>query len=593
MRKHKLLGTILALSLTMTLVNGSDTTATAAVSQTADSTVQSTSEPVSKEPSSTPSLKQMLKEDPKAYCAGNATEVLEHPEVAATKEPDTALSSIKRASTLKGSSSTSPYTGSTYTHDATFDGMNIYHGVDVSYHQGNIDWAKVKAAGIDFAIIRMGYRGYSAGTLYTDTKFHDNMKGAIDAGLQVGVYFFTEAITVDEATAEAQYVADAISSYNVTMPVAIDWESNAAAKDGGRKITAGLTQEQNTTICSAFCDVIKSYGYTPMVYANKSDFTNRLDGAALGEKYEIWLARYNTSTGYTNVYTFWQYSSSGAVDGIAGKIDMNFWYTSGTIDSPTFTHGASGAAVATPAPTPTAEPDSVKAVKNFTADTDTKSIVLSWDEVKNATGYQIYRKDTYNGKYQKIKTIEGGDITSWENTGLAKKHEYYYKIRAYIKVSDGNIYSDYSLITTATKPSSQVGIAKKSLKLTKTPSKTGKKLVTVVAGTTLEYVGQTHLKNGKKFLHVRYITTTKTYDGYLPTNASLKYYPRGTTTAHLNLRKTAGMSGKLLTRIPKNTPIAIMGSKKVTGTTWYKTSYSGKKGKIYNGYVAASYVSED
>lgn len=579
MRKHSLLCTILACSVTLASLCG---LCPAPVSAASSKTSADTQE-------------QMEREDPETYCQGNATEIMEQQETASsTNEPvaGNSISSVQRqASQKKASTSVSPFTGATYTHADAFDGMNIYHGVDVSYHQGNIDWSKVKAAGVDFAIIRMGYRGYSAGTLYTDTKFTKYMQEAIDAGLKVGVYFFTEAITTDEAIAEAQYVANAISSYNITMPVAIDWESNAAASDGGRKITAGLTKAQNTTICSVFCDIIRSYGYTPMVYANVSDFTNRLDGAALGEKYEIWLARYNTKTGYNNTYTFWQYSAGsatnkGTVNGISGNVDLNFWYTSGTIDNPAFTHSSTAAAVATPTP----EPDEADDIEGLTASSASKKITLSWEKVKNASGYEIYRKDTYNGSFKKVKTITSGNTVSWKNSGLSKKHEYYYKLRAYIKTSKGNVYSGYSQITAATKASSQVGIVPKTLKIMKTPSKKGMTLITVSAGIPLEYLGQTYLKNGNSFLHIRYITSTSTYDGYLPVKTTLKYYPQGNTTTKLNLRKTAGTTGKLLTSIPKDTPLAIMGSKKVADTVWYKTTYSSKKGKIYNGYVVSTYI---
>ena len=492
----------------------------------------------------------------------------------------------------------SPYTGATYTHSDVFKGMNLYHGIDVSYYQGNIDWQKVKADGIDFAIIRMGYRGYSNGTLVTDSKFAQNMQNAIAAGIQVGVYFFTEAVNTAEAVEEAEYVVNAIAPYNVTMPVAIDWEFNVSGGNKvGRKYTAGLSKAEYTAICSTFCDTVKSHGYTPMIYANKSDLSTYLDGAGLGQNYEIWLARYNTETAYTNPYSFWQYSASsayntGTVDGINGALDLNFWYTTGTIDKPTFTHGASASAVS-PSPTPTEEPDSVNSVKGFASDCESKKITLSWNTVKNATGYQIYRKDTYNGSYKKIKTITAGDTDSWTNTGLAAKHEYYYRIRAYIKTSDGNIFSNFVNLTAATHPSYQVAVAKKKLTLMKKPAKKGARLITVKKGTSLVFDGRTFLKNGQKYLHVRYITTSRTYNGYLPTNASLKYYDQGTTTAHLNLRKKPGTNSALLVNIPKNTPIALLGTRSVSGTTWYKTTYSGKKGKIYNGYVSGNYIEEN
>lgn len=583
MRKHSFLYRCLSLTLALAL-----TTAPTASAQTQNQ-------------SSSSSEIDIELQDPAAYIQGNATELLGQetasdnlisPGNTRTTKGDTETTT----ETTKDFTSVSPFTKATYTHSGVFEGMNIYHGIDVSYHQGAIDWAKVKAAGVDFAIVRMGFRGYANGNLATDMRFKENVQGAIDAGLKVGVYFFTEAISVDEAVAEAQYVLDAISPYNITMPVAIDWESNAAASDGGRKITAGLTKEQNTLICSAFCDVIKSAGYTPMVYANKSDFSNRLDGEALSQKYEIWLARYNKIAEFQHAYSFWQYSAgsatnTGTVDGISGNVDLNFWYTSSTIDNPSFTHSSTNSAiVATPAPTQNPEEENIGNIENLTAVSAAKNITLSWDEVSNADGYEIRRKDTYNGSFKKVKTITEKGTTSWKNTKLSKKHEYYYKIRAYRTVDGEKEYSEYAKLTAATKPSDQVAIAKKYLKIVKKPAKNAKTLITVSKGISLHYLGQTHLKNGKKFLHVQYITTSKTYDGYLPVKSSLKYYTRGTTTAVLNLRKTAGMSGKLLTSIPKGTPIAIMGKKTVTGTIWYKTSYSGKNGIVYNGYVSSDYV---
>lgn len=488
-----------------------------------------------------------------------------------------------------GVSVTSPYTGSTYNHADAFDGMNVYNGVDVSYYQKTIDWNKVKADGIDYAFIRMGYRGYSSGALATDTMFAANMEGAIAAGIKVGVYFFSLAVDADEAMAEAQYVANAIAPYQITMPVAIDWEY-LGNKDSDPRYTSGTSKATNTMVCTVFCDIISSYGYTPMVYANKSDLTNQLDGAALGAKYEIWLARYNSTAEYDNPYTFWQYSSKGSVNGMSGSIDMNFWYTTSTIDNPVFTHGSTAAAVtASPTPKPTEEPDEVDDVKNFTADNDTKSILLSWNEVKGASGYEISRKDTYNGSFRKVKTINDTEETSWENTKLSKKHEYYYRIRAFIKLTDHTIYSGYTNLTAATMPVRQVGITRKTVALTKKP---GKKplLLTLRPGFPLEAAGITHLKNGKKFLHVRYYTRTRTYDGYLPKKTSLRYYTQKKTTATLNMRLTAGTGGKLLTSIPKGTPLPLMGKKKVTGTTWYKIVYCHKKGRLLTGYVSGDYL---
>ena len=146
------------------------------------------------------------------------------------------LSVNPATSGLKGySSSVSAYTGKTYTHASNFDGMSIYNGIDVSYHQGTINWSNVKAAGIDFAILRLGYRGYSNGSLVTDSKFTTYIKDAAAAGIPLGVYFWTEAINVDEAVAEAQYVVSTLAPYksSITMPVVIDWELNSNSRHGG------------------------------------------------------------------------------------------------------------------------------------------------------------------------------------------------------------------------------------------------------------------------------------------------------------------------------------------------------------------------
>lgn len=503
------------------------------------------------------------------------------------------LSVNPATSGLKGySSSVSAYTGKTYTHASNFDGMSIYNGIDVSYHQGTINWSKVKAAGIDFAILRLGYRGYSNGSLVTDSKFTTYIKDAAAAGIPLGVYFWTEAINVDEAIAEAQYVVSTLAPYqsSITMPVVIDWELNNNSRHGG------LPKATNTAICSAFCDYVKQSGYTPMIYANVSDLNTNLDGEALGQKYEIWVARYNnivnnaTAQFYGN-YSMWQYASSGSVDGISGNVDMNFWYTTGSPSSPVFAHGATPGAIATPTPTPVVDDvDSLDKVTGFSAKSAAKKLTLSWNDVEDADGYQIYRKDTYNGTYKKVKQISAPDVTTWTNSGLAKNHEYYYKIRAFHKNSDGTVYSGYTTLTAATKSSSQSGIVKKTFTLYKKPVKTAAKLMTLKKGMPVEYVGVTYRSDGSKFHHFRYHTSTKVYDGYAKTKSGLTYYTQGCTTAKLNLRKTAGTTGKLITSIPKNTFVPLLGTKKVKGTTWYKVCFSIKKNTVTTGYVAGNYI---
>jgi len=241
------------------------------------------------------------------------------------------------------SQSVSPYTKKTYTHQDVFDGRTISNGIDVSQWQGDIDWNKVKASGIDYAFIRVGFRGWGkVGTLDNTTRdsyYEKNMKEATAAGIKVGIYIFSQAITTKEAQEEAQYILDRIGSYQISMPLIMDYEYASDSPTGGRIKTAKLSKTEATKICMAFCDTISNAGYTPMVYANKSMFESQLNPESLTAKgYRIWLAHYvnydsdgketynGKGTTYAGTYDFWQYSSLGKVDGISGAVDMNFYY---------------------------------------------------------------------------------------------------------------------------------------------------------------------------------------------------------------------------------------------------------------------------
>ena len=241
-------------------------------------------------------------------------------------------SKLRKASQTEGI-----FDNKTYTHADVFDGMNIYNGIDVSYYNKTIDWEEVKESGVDFAIIRAGYRGYgAAGTLCTDVKFVENIERALDAGIQVGVYYFTEAINKQEAIEEAEYCLDKIKDYDVTLPIVIDYEYPTDSSGPiGRMYKANLSKSAATNNCIAFCETIKDAGYEPMVYANKSDLATLINGTKLSQSYKIWLANYTTKTTYSNPYEYWQYTSSGSVDGITGKVDCNFWYTNTVIDGNT------------------------------------------------------------------------------------------------------------------------------------------------------------------------------------------------------------------------------------------------------------------
>lgn len=192
-------------------------------------------------------------------------------------------------------------------------------GIDVSHHQGEIDWQQVKEYGITFAFIRIGYRGYGeSGSLNLDQRVFDNIKGAQAAGLDVGVYFFSQAINEDEAIEEAQTVIDALNGYMLTLPVVYDPES--ILDDEAR--TDDVTGAQFTKNTVAFCETIKAAGYEPMIYSNMLWEAFELDMEQLSA-YEIWYADYEMLPQTPYHFLFWQYTNEAQVPGIEGEVDLN------------------------------------------------------------------------------------------------------------------------------------------------------------------------------------------------------------------------------------------------------------------------------
>ena len=193
-------------------------------------------------------------------------------------------------------------------------------GIDVSKWNGEIDWGRVKNAGIDFAIIRAGYRGSSTGTLVVDPRFEENIKGASANGVMVGVYFFTQAVNEVEAVEEASAVMQLVREYHLDYPVFIDTEGA-----GGNGRADGLDPEIRTLVCEAFCRTIENAGYRAGVYASRNWYNNNLYTDRLDDYY-IWLAEYRSTPLYQGRYLMWQYTSKGAVDGIVGNVDLDISY---------------------------------------------------------------------------------------------------------------------------------------------------------------------------------------------------------------------------------------------------------------------------
>ena len=191
-------------------------------------------------------------------------------------------------------------------------------GIDVSKWNGTIDWTAVKNSGVNYVIIRCGYRGSSNGKLIRDSKFEENIKGAINAGLKVGVYFFSQAVDKKEAVEEASMVLQCIQNYKITYPVFLDVEPSGGRADK-------LSAAERTEICKAFCETIQKYGYTAGIYANKTWLETKLDMNVLNV-YKVWLAQYASEPTYKGKYDMWQYKDTGKVNGISGNVDLNMSY---------------------------------------------------------------------------------------------------------------------------------------------------------------------------------------------------------------------------------------------------------------------------
>lgn len=191
-------------------------------------------------------------------------------------------------------------------------------GIDISKHNGNIDWNAVKNSGVQYVILRCGYRGSASGVLVEDQKFKRNIQGATAAGLKVGIYFFSQAVNEVEAVEEASMTLSLIKNYRITYPVYIDVESANGRADG-------ISKAARTSIINAFCQTIRNSGYTPGLYANKNWLTEKINTGALGGC-KIWLAQYVAAPTYGGRYEMWQYSSRGSIAGIKGNVDLNVSY---------------------------------------------------------------------------------------------------------------------------------------------------------------------------------------------------------------------------------------------------------------------------
>ncbi len=194
-------------------------------------------------------------------------------------------------------------------------------GIDVSSHQKEIDWNAVADAGVDFAMVRVGYRGYTEGDIFPDTTAIDNIEGALNAGLDVGAYFYSQATTEEEALEEAQFVLKAVEGYTLKYPIVFDWER--VHTDSSR--TINVTGDEMTDFAQIFCSEIEKLGYTAGIYFNQSDGYNCFSLRTLRD-YDFWLAEYADTQSFAYAVQLWQYDNAASVPGIEGPVDVNLCY---------------------------------------------------------------------------------------------------------------------------------------------------------------------------------------------------------------------------------------------------------------------------
>lgn len=190
-------------------------------------------------------------------------------------------------------------------------------GIDVSDHQGWIDWQQVAQSGVSFVFVRIGYRGYSQGNLFADEYAHYNLTAAREAGLSVGAYFYSQAITPEEASQEAAWCTDFLKDYQIDLPLVFDWEYVSA------EARTGAMDAQSVTQCAqTFCDAVTQAGYEAMIYFNPHLANDYYDLTAL-QDYDFWLAMYSNVMDYPNRVDYWQYTDAGSIPGIDSTVDIN------------------------------------------------------------------------------------------------------------------------------------------------------------------------------------------------------------------------------------------------------------------------------
>ena len=416
-----------------------------------------------------------------------------------------------------------------YIHASYLELKPIEKGIDVSKWNGDIDWKSVKDAGADYVIIRAGF-----GSSTVDEKFYQNIKGARDAGLKIGIYWFSYATSVEKAKAEAQKCIEVISEFkeNITYPVFFDYEY--ASRDYAEKQGVTVTKELATEMANTFINTIKSAGYPTGLYTNK-DFGNKYFSEDIINSNNLWVAQYANKNTYGRAYDMWQYTEKGKIAGVSGDVDLNYTCLipeGVNINNDDITDGNEN---------------------NDNVNDDTTGGNENNDNVNDDTTGENENNDNVND-----------DTTSGNE-------------------NNDNVNDDTN---TENNPSTVIekGVTTENLNLRVEASTSSKIITTIPKGKTIEIVEK--LNSG--WYKVNYNGKTGyVSSSYVSINGSTENKPsivteKGVTTANLNLRVKASTSSKIITTIPKGQTIEIV---EKLNSGWYKVNYNGK-----TGYVSSKYV---
>ena len=486
---------------------------------------------------------------------------------------------------VSGPTTQSPYTGSVYTHPSQADSSSVALGIDVSEWQYGIDWAKVKQAGVEYVFIRCGYTSLgSTFRMGEDKYFKQNMEGAHAQGIKIGIYYFANSKTVEEASQEAQKTVELLAPYKswITLPVVFDFEAFNTSYRAYGLPTAQISQNAKT-----YFDIIGAAGYAGMYYGSTSIIPKYFNADILNN-YDCWVAQYNTKVTYTGKMAFWQYSSKGVVSGIADTkgnaiyVDCDFWYENETAYDMGSLAGSSAAA--------SLAPERVEGL--YMSGCTNDSISLEWEESEDADGYQVYRSNSYGGTYSVIDTV---DECTYSDTTVANSEglQYYYKIVPYLNANSATYYGEESKILSANTLQTYLYKlkTKANLNLRKQAGTEYAVLVSVPAGVVLKYLKYTVSTSGGKWYKVTYKANDTSYKGYLSGNY-VTLYSYSQTKKNANMRKNADASSKVKVKVPLGSKLTVFHTTTdASGRTWAYVKYKAEN-KNYKGYVQTKFMEQ-